>query len=45
MIRAYAQGTDDVPVFLKAGFNRILVKVTQGDGGWGFGVIVPKPNF
>ncbi len=34
------------PVFLREGVNRILVKVTRiGDGGWGFMVSVPKPNF
>lgn len=36
---------DEVTVPLRAGVNRIVVKVSQHDGGWGWGVAVPKPNF
>ena len=27
---------DSAPVALKAGWNEVLVKVTQGTGGWGY---------
>jgi alpha-galactosidase len=37
--------TDEVNVRLKPGINRILIKVSQGDGGWGWGVVVPKALF
>ena len=29
------------PVFLKAGINRIFVKIDNYTAGWGFGVAVP----
>ena len=34
--RAAAPGSDKVPVELKAGRNTVLLKITQGNGGWGF---------
>ncbi len=37
--------SDEVAVKLKSGVNRILFKLTQGGGGWGLGVVVPKANF
>jgi len=43
--RGYAPSADKVPVFLKAGINRILVKVDNYTAGWSFGVRVPKANF
>lgn len=43
--RGYSAGSDAVPVFLKAGKNQIVLKLSQGGGGWGFGVSVPKANF
>jgi alpha-galactosidase len=36
---------DQVAIRLNAGVNRILVKVTNHDGGWGYSVSVSKPNF
>ena len=42
--RGYAP-VDEVPVALKAGKNHVLFKLTQGGGGYGLGVIVPKANF
>jgi hypothetical protein len=39
--RAYAPGSDEVPVQLRAGVNRLLVKVDNYSAGWGFGVAVP----
>jgi alpha-galactosidase len=39
------QLSDEVTVQLKAGINRLVVKVSQHDGGWGWGVSVPKANF
>ncbi|MBC7808578.1 MAG: alpha-glucosidase/alpha-galactosidase [Akkermansiaceae bacterium] len=36
----------EVTVYLKEGINRLLLKVTRGEGGdWGFSVSVPKANF
>ncbi len=43
--RGYSAGEDEVPVHLKAGVNHLVIKLSQGLGGWGFGVTVPKPNF
>jgi alpha-galactosidase len=43
--RGYAPDADEVPVYLKAGVNRILVKIDNYAGGWGFGVAVPRANF
>ena len=34
--RGAAPGQDEAPVALRAGWNRILLKITQGGGGWGF---------
>ena len=42
VIRGYAPGSDQLRVQLKSGVNRILVKITQGTGGWGFGVGLSK---
>jgi len=36
---------DEVPVYLEAGINRLLVKVDNYTGSWGFQVVVPKANF
>jgi hypothetical protein len=43
--RGYRPGNDAVTVHLKAGKNRLFVKIDNYVGGWGFGVAVPKPNF
>jgi alpha-galactosidase len=45
VMRAYVPGSDQASIQLKSGVNRILVKLTNGNGGWGFGVAVPKANF
>ncbi|CAN5552059.1 hypothetical protein BH10PLA1_BH10PLA1_10550 [soil metagenome] len=45
VMRGYIAGEDEVPVFLQAGVNKIVIKISQGEGGWGFGVQVPKANF
>jgi hypothetical protein len=29
-------GQEEQPVELRAGGNEVLLKITQGDGGWGF---------
>jgi len=34
--RGAAPGQEEQPVDLRAGWNEVLLKVTQGDGGWGF---------
>lgn len=34
--RGVTKDLDRVPVVLKRGWNRLLVKVDQGEGGWGF---------
>jgi alpha-galactosidase len=43
--RAYLPGNDEVAVRLDTGINRLLVKVVNYTGGWGFGVSVPPANF
>lgn len=43
--RGYNPEADKVTVQLKAGVNRILVKISQHTGGYGFGVSVPPANF
>jgi hypothetical protein len=40
--RAYEAGGDEVSIFLKEGTNRLLVKVTNVDGPWGFSVSIPR---
>ena len=35
----------EVPVYLKEGTNRLLLKITCADGGWALRVGVPKANF
>ncbi|MBN1916894.1 MAG: hypothetical protein JW889_03205 [Verrucomicrobia bacterium] len=34
--RGVVKDQDRVPVLLKRGWNRLLIKVDQGEGGWGF---------
>lgn len=34
-IRSVKPGEDQVPVVLRSGANELLLKVSQGDGGWG----------
>jgi hypothetical protein len=43
--RAYIPGSDKVSVYLKAGVNRLVLKIDNYVGGWGFGVMVPPANF
>jgi hypothetical protein len=38
--RAYTPDSDQAPVQLVAGRNRILVKIDNYHGGWGFGVAI-----
>ena len=40
--RGYHPGDDEAPVHLRAGVNRLLVKVTNHESAWGFGVAVPR---
>jgi len=35
---------DRVNVNLKAGWNKVLIKVLQGSGGWGFYLRIPDPK-
>ena len=42
--RPYRPREDTLTVHLREGRNRILVKVLQRTGGWGFGVAVSKPT-
>jgi len=44
-MRAYIPNADEVPITLKSGINRIFIKLTNGQAGWGFGVSVPKALF
>ncbi len=43
--RGFIPTSDSVAVRLKAGKNRLLVKIDQYVGGWGFGVMIPKALF
>lgn len=43
--RQFAPDADSVNILLQAGTNRIVVKVDNYVGNWGFGVAVPKANF
>jgi hypothetical protein len=43
--RSFHAGSDTVPVYLKAGVNRLVIKCDNYVGGWGFGVMVPPANF
>jgi len=43
--RGYSPNADKVTVRLNAGVNRILVKISQHNGGYGFGMSVPPANF
>ena len=40
--RQYHPGDDEPPVHLRAGPNRLLVKVTRTGDAWGFGLAVPR---
>ncbi len=42
--RAYRPGDNEVAVVLRAGTNRLLVKIDNYQGGWGFGVSVELPS-
>ena len=42
LVRGYHAGDDEAPVQLRAGVNRILVKVTNHEHAWGFGLAVPR---
>jgi alpha-galactosidase len=43
--RAYRPDSDSVPIRLETGRNRVLVKIDNYHGGWGFGVAIGKPMF
>ncbi|HYF49872.1 MAG TPA: alpha-glucosidase/alpha-galactosidase [Planctomycetota bacterium] len=43
--RALQPNQDNVPIRLQAGVNRIIVKIDNYVGGWGFTVSIPKANF
>jgi alpha-galactosidase len=43
--RGHSAGSDQQAIHLEAGVNRVLVKVSQFNGGWGFSVGIPKANF
>jgi len=43
--RGYRQSNDTCPIHLKAGINRILLKIDNYRAGWGFGASIPKANF
>jgi alpha-galactosidase len=43
--RGYSEKSDEAPIFLSEGINRIVVKITNHEAGWGFGVAIPRANF
>jgi alpha-galactosidase len=45
IMRAFVPNSDEVPVMLKSGINKIFVKLINGKGGWGFGVAIPKASW
>jgi alpha-galactosidase len=40
--RGYKPCSDEVPIRLIAGTNRLLVKIDNYHGGWGFGLMIPR---
>jgi len=42
--RGFALDSDQAPITLNAGENTILVQITQGGGGWNFGVRLTLPD-
>ena len=42
--RGYRPDSDEISVRLKPGINRLLVKLSQATGGWGWGVHVSRPT-
>ena len=44
-MRGYSPNSDEAVVQLKAGINRLFIKLTNATSGWGFGVVVPRANF
>ncbi|MGD8451187.1 MAG: HEAT repeat domain-containing protein [Phycisphaerae bacterium] len=42
--RAHTIGQDKVPVALEQGWNTVMLKVVQGNGGWGFSCGVRGPD-
>ena len=43
--RGYSPESDRATIRLKAGKNRLLVKIVNYVGGWGFGLGIPPANF
>ncbi len=44
IVRGHNQGDDLIEVDLKEGWNRILLKITQGIGGWGASMVITDLN-
>jgi alpha-galactosidase len=44
-MRGFMSNSDEATIQLKSGINRIFIKLTNGAGGWGFGLTIPKANF
>lgn len=42
--RPYTSRSDLIPIYLNAGMNMLLVKVSQGNGGWAFGAHLEDEN-
>jgi alpha-galactosidase len=43
--RGYTAGSDEAPIYLREGVNRLLIKISNVNGGWGFGASIPRANF
>jgi hypothetical protein len=43
--RSYKPHSDAATIHLKAGINRLLVKIDNAQYGWAFGVAVPRESF
>jgi len=43
--RNHVAGEDSAPIFLQEGTNRLLLKITNVVGGWGFSASIPRANF
>ena len=44
LYRAYNQGDDVVKVRMEEGWNKIMMKITQGTGGWEASLVITDPD-
>jgi len=44
IMRGHTQAEDIVEVYFKKGWNSVLMKITQGIGGWGASLVITDPE-